>query len=156
MRPHRSPAHWSCVRRHGRRVEEDLGDFRAGKLDGGSLPVLEHLPDFGSAKDEMVGAIVGARPARRHSLTGVTVEGVFERDRLDADVLRSETFKDPLGVVGAVVVADAGVVAADDQMGATVVLATQRVKDGLSGAGVTHARREGGEKHTIGRIVSVY
>jgi hypothetical protein len=45
---------------------------------------------------------------------------VVEEDRLDAEFPVLELGEDPLGVVGAVVVADAGVVAADDEVGAAV------------------------------------
>ena len=48
---------------------------------------------------------------------------------VDVDVV-----EDLLGVVGAVVVADAGVVAADDEVGAAVVPADDRVEDRLARA----------------------
>ena len=49
--------------------------------------------------------------------------------------------EDLLRVVGAVVVADAGVVAADDEVRGAVVAADDRVQDRLAGPGVVHLRR---------------
>ncbi len=43
-----------------------------------------------------------------------------------------------LGVEGAVVFAHAGVVAADDQVGAAEVLPEHRVEQGFPGTGITH------------------
>jgi len=67
---------------------------------------------------------------------------VLEEHRLDVELVRLELVEDQLRVVGAVVVADAGVVAADDEVRAAVVLAADRVPDRLARPGVAHRGRE--------------
>ena len=64
-----------------------------------------------------------------------------------------ELVEDLLRVVGAVVVADAGVVAADDEVRAAVVLAHDRVEDRLARAGVAHRRRVDGQQRAVRRVV---
>ncbi len=54
-----------------------------------------------------------------------------------------------VGVERAVVVAHAGVVTADDQVRAAVVLAEQGVQQRLAGAGVTHVQRVAGLHHGV-------
>src|SRR5262249_56050908 len=59
----------------------------------------------------------------RHRPAPLTPERVLEEHRLDVELVRLELVEDQLRVVGAVVVADAGMVAADDEVRAAVVLA---------------------------------
>ena len=58
---------------------------------------------------------------------------MLEEQGLDAELVDVDFVEDLLGVVGAVVVADAGVIAADDEVGAPVVAARDRVEDRLAG-----------------------
>ena len=58
-----------------------------------------------------------------------------------------------LRVVGAVVVADTRVVAADDEVRAAVVLADQRVEDRLARPGVAHGRGVDREQHPFRGVV---
>ena len=64
--------------------------------------------------------------------------------------------EDLLRVVGAVVVAGAGVVAADDEVGGAVVAADDRVQDRLARAGVVHLRRLDAEHHPVVRVVVLH
>src|SRR4030095_9548674 len=57
-------------------------------------------------------------------------EGVVEAQRGDAQVLGGQRGDQLLGLEGAVVAADPGVVAADDEVGAAVVLADQGMQHG--------------------------
>ncbi len=57
-------------------------------------------------------------------------------------------------VEGTVVGADAGLIAPDDEVGAAVVLAHERVQEGLPRAGVPHGRDEGREHHPVGQEVA--
>ena len=66
-----------------------------------------------------------------------------------------ELVEDELRVVGAVVVAHARVVAADDEVRAAVVLAADRVPDRLARPRVAHRRRERGEEDAILGVVAV-
>ena len=56
---------------------------------------------------------------------------------------------------GAVVVAHAGVVAADDQVRAAAVLAEHRVQHGLARAGVEHVEAVAGDQHGVRREVEL-
>jgi hypothetical protein len=62
---------------------------------------------------------------------------VLEHERLDLELLGIELVEDLLRFVGPVVVADAGVVAPDDEVGAAVVLSYQRVKSGFLVPGIS-------------------
>ena len=64
--------------------------------------------------------------------------------------------EDLLRVVGAVVVAGAGVVAADDEVGGAVVAADDRVQDRLARAGVVHLRRLDAEHDPVVRVVVLH
>jgi hypothetical protein len=64
----------------------------------------------------VVVATVRAGLRGRHLPADAAVEGVLEEHRLDVELVRLELVEDQLRVVGAVVVADAGVVAADDEV----------------------------------------
>src|SRR5262245_17641563 len=90
---------------------------------------------------------------RRHRAAGVAPERVLEEHRLDVELVRLELVEDELRVVCAVVVADARVVAADDEVGAAEVLAADRVPDRLARAGVTHRGGERGDDHAVGWVV---
>ena len=72
---------------------------------------------------------------------------------MNAELRRRKALEDALRVVGAVVVPDPCVIAAHDEVSATVVLAHQRVEHGLPRAGVPHRGREAGEQHAIPRVV---
>ena len=58
-----------------------------------------------------------------------------------------------LRVVCAVVTTHARMVAAHDEMGAAVVLPDHGMEDRLSGAGISHCRRQRAKQHAVGRIV---
>ena len=82
-------------------------------------------------------------------------ERVIEEQRRDAQLARRELAEDVVRVVRAVVVADTGVVAADDEVRAAVVLAHQRVEDRFARPGVAHRRRQHAQQHAILRVVVV-
>ena len=64
--------------------------------------------------------------------------------------------EDLLRVVGAVVVTDAGVVAADDEVRRAVVAADDRVEDRLARTGVAHLRRVDAEHDPVVRVVVLH
>src|SRR5262245_8048614 len=90
---------------------------------------------------------------RRHRAAGVAPERVLEEHRLDVELVGLELVEDPLRVVGAVVVPDARVVAADDEVRAAEVLAADRVPDRLARAGVAQRGGERGDDDAVGRVV---
>ena len=84
-----------------------------------------------------------------HFVAALAPDGVVAAEDLDFECAIGDAVEDGLGVEGAVVVADAGVVAADDQMGATAVLAEDGVEHGLPGTGVEHVEAIAGDHHGI-------
>ena len=80
---------------------------------------------------------------------------MLEAQRHDAELAGPRWRRRCLGLVRAVVRADAGVVAAHDEVGAAVVLAADRVPHRLARAAVAHRGREGREQHAVLRVVAV-
>src|SRR5204862_2225581 len=60
-----------------------------------------------------------------------------------------ELIENFLGVVGAVIVAHAGVIAADDEVGDAVIFADERVQNCLARAGVAHGQRHDGQHGAV-------
>ncbi len=106
---------------------EDVGDFGSGELGGEGLAGAEQLADAGSAEEYVVGIVVGAVGGSAGATVRTVVESEIEGDGLDGEIGGSEPVEYALGVEGSVVIADAGMVATDDEMGAVVVLAAQRM-----------------------------
>ena len=99
---------------------------------------------------------VGAGLAGCHALALVAPERVLEEQRLDPELADVDVVEDPLRVVGAVVVAHAGVVATDDEVGAAVVAADDRVQHRLPRARVVHLGRVDAQDHPLGVVVAVH
>ena len=115
----------------------------SGRLNsgGGRSPGAQHVAHLRAGERDAVLLAVGARLRRRHALAPVAPEGVLEVQRRDAQLAGRELVEDLLRVVRAVVVADAGVVATDDEVRAAVVLAADRVQDRLASARRSASRR---------------
>src|SRR5690606_12733218 len=133
------------VRRGARRLHQDASDLGPRELGRRQLAGGEHGADLGAAEEDVLVLAVRAGLGRGHVAARAAEEGVLELERRDAQLLGLEAVEHALGVVGAVVVADARVVAPDDEVGAAVVLAAERVEDGLARAGVAHGGGEDGE-----------
>src|SRR5204863_7804396 len=103
--------------------------------------------------EDVVVAAVRAGLRRGHRAADLAPERVLEEHRLDPELVRLELIEDALRVVRAVVVADARVVTADDEVRAAEVLAADRVPDRLARAGVAHRGREGRDDDAVFRIV---
>src|SRR5436190_17597307 len=131
-----------CPERGGRtlpprssvRVYEHFGDFGPRELDRGQLTVAEHLPHLRAGQEHVLLLVMRTRLRGRHRPARSAPERVLEEHRLDVELVRLELVEDELRVVRAVVVADAGVITADDEVGAAVVLAADRVPDRLARA----------------------
>src|SRR5581483_9095053 len=137
------------------RLDQHLGHLGTGELDRGQLAVAEHLAHLRPGQEDVVVGRVRAGLRAGHRPAPLAPEGVLEEHRLDVELVRLELVEDQLRVVGAVVAADAGVVAADDEVRAAVVLAADRVPDRLARAGVAHGGRERGDDDAIGGVVVV-
>ena len=116
---------------------------------GGRSPARSMSRTFVPGQRHAILLAVRARLRRRHPLAAVAPERVLEVQRRDPELARLELLEDLLRVVGAVVVADAGVVATDDEVRAAVVLAADRVPDGLL-AGPRTASRPGSTRPSRG------
>ena len=75
---------------------------------------------------------------------------MLELERGDGDFAGGELIKDVLGIVGAVVVSDPGMIASDDEMRDAVVLSYQSVEDRLARTGVAHGPRHDREHGASG------
>src|SRR6476659_6030750 len=122
-------------------VDQDRGNLFPRELVRRRFAAREHLPYLGPRQEEMRLLGVRARLVRGHSLAVVAPEGVLEEQRLDPELADVDVVEDPLRVVGAVVIAHAGVVAADDEVGTAVVAADDRVEHRLARPRVVHLRR---------------
>src|SRR6266542_1642642 len=96
-------------------VDQDLSHLGAAELLRRLLAVAEHLPHLRPAQEDVFLLAVRAGLARRHALALVAPEGVLEEEGLDAELVDVQLVEDLLRVIGAVVVADARVVAAHDE-----------------------------------------
>src|SRR5215210_81361 len=137
-------------------VDQDLSHLGAAEFLGRQLAVAEHLPHLGAAQEDVLLLSVRAGLARRHALAPVAPERVLEEQRLDAELVDVDFVEDLLRVIGPVVVADAGVVPADDEVGAAVVAACDRVQDGLPRPGVVHLGGEDSEDDPVLRVVVLH
>ena len=131
-------------------VDQHLGHLGPRELGRRHLALAQHLAHLGAAEDDVLAGVVRAGLGAGHAAAALAVERVLEEERRDAHLAGLELVEDVLRVVGAVVVADAGVVAADDEVRAAVVLAHDGVEDGLARPGVAHGRREDAQHHAIG------
>ena len=80
-------------------------------------------------------------------------ERVFKEQGRDAQFSRREVLKNLLGIIGAVIVADAGMIAPDDEMRAAVILAVERVENRFTRSRIAHRCRKDTEQHAVRRIV---
>ena len=79
---------------------------------------------------------------------------MLEAQDLDPELARCVLIEDAVRGVGVVVVAHAGVVAADYEVRASVVAADDGVEHRLLRSGVAHPRGVGRQKDAIGRVVA--
>ncbi len=103
----------------------------------------------------MIGAVVRARLCRRHVTACLTEKRMLELERRNSQFVEREAVHHQLRIVGAVVVPHSGVVAADDEVRAAVVLPTDRMPDCFARTGVTHRGREHAQHRAISGVVLV-
>ena len=121
-------------------IDQNLGNFGARKLLGRHLAVAQKLANFRATQENMVLLAMGTRFARLHSFALGAEEGVIKKERRDSQLPLLENVKNKVGVVGSVIVPDAGVIASYDKMRAAIVLANDRVEDRFPGSRVAHRR----------------
>src|SRR5690606_24092215 len=132
-------------------LDEHLADLRTRELAREHLAPGEHLADLRAGEENPVVLAVRTGLGGNDCLALPAVEGVLEHERRDVDQLRVELLEDELRVVRAVVVADAGMVAPDDEVRAAVVLAGNGVEDRLARARLTDRRGEGAKPEALSR-----
>src|SRR5690606_13972553 len=116
--------------------DQDLSYFRAAELRRRQFAVAQHLAHLGAAQEDVVFLAVGAALRASHAAAGFAPEREVEEQRRDADAARLEFIEDVVSIKAAVVVANASVVAANDEVRAAVVFADQRVKDSFAGTAI--------------------
>ena len=90
---------------------------------------------------------------RCHAAAFRAKESVVEEQRRDAERGGIELVENIVSVERAVVISDARVVAADDEVRAAVIFAHDRMEDRLRRAGVAHRRRQHAEQRAVRRII---
>src|SRR5215203_230868 len=113
-------------------VDQDVRDLVARELMRRPFAVAEHLADLRPGEEQVRLFVVRAGLAGGKALAVVAPEGVLEHQRLDPELVDVDLVEDLLGVVGAVVVARASVVAADDEVSGAVVATDDRVQHRLA------------------------
>ena len=109
----------------------------------------QHLAQFGARQQQAVLLVVRAGACRGHAAALVAPEGPVDLERLGLERILRDFVEDMVRVERAIVAADAGVVAADDQVRAAVVLAEQRVQQRLARTGIAHVERIAGLDHGV-------
>src|SRR5713226_93560 len=143
-----------CLRyRLGHRFNQHLCHLWTRELAGGNLARLQHLAHFGATERDMMLTAMRAGLRRGHRVARAAEEGMIEEHRRNAKFSGIEFCEDVMRIVCAVVVADAGMVAPDDEMRTAIVLAHQRVENGFARASIAHGGRQYAENHAVRRIV---
>jgi hypothetical protein len=135
---------------------KDLGDLGARELLGQAAAGPERLPNFGARQVQPRRCVVRAALRRRQRAARTAVERRIQLERRDANLLGRELIEDPLRGQRLVVLADAGVIAADDERGDAVVLADHGVEDRFARAGVAHRGGECREDGAVARVVLLH
>src|SRR5262249_55035532 len=120
--------------------DQRLRDFGPCELDRWNLALRKHLAHACAAQTDMMSLVMRTGFERGHPVALPAIEGVVEKHRRDLQLFRRELTEYQLRVVGAVVIAHAGMVAADDEVRTTVVLPNGGVENGFARPGVPHRR----------------
>src|SRR5512143_2847209 len=109
--------------------------FGAAEVIGHILAFREHLPVLGAGQHEPVFLLVRAGLHRGHAVTLEAVEGMVDLERLGLERALRDLVEDLLGIERSVVVADAGMVAANDQMATAEILPEECMQESFARAG---------------------
>jgi len=115
----------------------------------------EHLTHLCPREEDVILTPVRTGLACRHLAALLAVEGMLELQGDDADLIYREFVEDLLCLVCSVVLANAGVVTANDDMCTAIVLPADGVKDRLVRASVAHWGGVRSKHHAIRREVVV-
>src|SRR5947209_6682646 len=119
-------------------IGQDASYFGARELGRRKLAGAKHGSNLRATQADAVFDGMRAGFLRCHVPAAVAEERVLEEQWLNAELSRLELREDMLGVVGAVIVADTGMIPSHDEMRATEILADEGVKNRLPRAAVPH------------------
>ncbi len=122
-------------------IPEDLRHFRSGEFSREHLPFFQQFADTGAAQRKAEVLRVGTGAGCCRLAASPAIKGIIKPENSYSQFV-SELLAKILGLVGAVILAGAGMVPADNHMGAPVILSYQGVKNRFPWAGVTHSRGE--------------
>src|SRR5690242_19814127 len=113
----RSLLHLFILRsRLAHRFNQNFCDFWAGEFARRDFASLQHLTHLCAAECYMLITAMRAGFRRGHRITGTAEEGMIKKHGRNAEFRRVELGKDVLSVIGAIIVADTGMVAPYDEM----------------------------------------
>src|SRR3954449_757402 len=113
-------------------------DFRPAELVRNLFPPGKHLAQARARDLQPLLRSVRACSRGRHAIAFIAEKGDVDLERLDGEAAGRKRVEDVLGVKRAVIAADAGVIAADDQIRAAKVLPDERMQQRLARAAIAH------------------
>src|SRR6266567_5806806 len=121
--PRACPCFFLARHRLAHGFDQHLCHFRAREFAWRSLACLQQLTHFCTTEGYMVIAVMRAGLGGGHGIAGAAVEGVLKEHGCNAEFRRIEFGKYVLGIIGAVIVADPGMISPHDEMRTAIVLA---------------------------------
>src|SRR5262249_10954760 len=115
----------------------------------------QHLSLLGAGDRDMVFWIVRTGLSGRHAVAFAATKRDINFQRFRMERARPELVEDGLRVIRAVIIADAGTIASDDQMRATEILANERMQQRLARTGIAHLDRIAGLNDRSGTEIIV-
>src|SRR5215472_2353764 len=119
-------------------VFEDRHHFRPAEFRRDFGIARQHFALLRARDGDVIFRIVRAGFSRRHAIAFAAIKRDIDLERLGAERAGPELVEDGLGIVGAIIIADAGMIAPDDQMRAAEILANKRVQERLARASIAH------------------
>ena len=116
----------------------------------------EHLAQPGPRDRQPLRLVVGTGPVGGGALADVAIEGHVHLQGFDLEAAGVQGIEDVVGIEGPVIVPDAGMIAADHQVGTAEVLPEQGVQQGLARTGIAHLDGIAGLDDGIGREVVLH
>ena len=120
---------------------EDRHHLRPAELGRYVRIGREHLTLLRAGDRNMILRIVGTGLRRRHSVTLPAVKSDVDLQRFSVKRAVPQLVEDVMRIEGTVVIADAGVVAPDDQVRAAKILANEGMKQRLARTRIAHLDR---------------
>lgn len=123
-------------------LDELFGDLGATKFNRWFLPFGEHFAYLGAREEDMVCALVWTSLGAPHTFAFETKKCVLKLHWDDAKLIEVDRVKDLLGVVSAIVVTYASMIASNYEVRTAVVTTEDSVEDRLTWSSIAHSSRE--------------